>query len=694
MFVINEPRVLIKLLLFVSLLILHPELMNAQKKWDGGGGDNQWTTAANWTDDIIPVSTDDVLLDNMIFSGSFMVQLPNSAVTINSLTITPALTDSIKLLLPITNTVIPAFTVTGAGGIVINNRGIFINSSGGSPGAALVVIDSVKIYDGGRFIHKTSNSHASFVSRLSRAPGTEKGIFEFNVPGAASYTISLSGRTYGAFELSATAAGGNKSYLSNGITTANIRGDCSIRAGVNYTLDFTGDLMVFGSLYINGNFNLAAAPNNNNIKVRQHLFCSGNITESSTGFPVIELNGNTNQDISIPGNILNSVILKLNNPSGATLLSAVSLPYKLDLVKGKLTTTPSLLLSLQPNCSIQADSTNNNCFVNGPLQKLGLSNSSFFLFPVGKGVLQRWAEVKNATGNFTVEFYKSSAYSLSTSMGSGIDHVSHIEYWSIDANSGASANIELSFDNVNSGGVTDINSLRVAHLSGGSWLNSGNISTTGSAGAAGSVISNTENNFDASSNYFTLAGSDPNQNPLPVQWVKLTAMRTTTCIQLMWQINGNTAASAIEIERSTDGHTFQTIKRLSGYETSFMDTYHTNNPSTIIHYYRIRVVGLAGNNFYSKVVAFHFSPEKVYLTGIKTSGLPGNYSLILAAPKKMPLTLCIVNINGQLVKKIPLQLKPGNQEISLTLQSLGPGYFQVFGVSSTLLTNPLKFFKF
>lgn len=694
MFVVNKSWILTRHIFVLSLMMLHTKFLGAQKKWDGGGGDNQWTTAANWTDDIIPVSTDDVLLDNVSLAGSYLVQLPNSAVIINTLTITPALTDSIKLLLPVTNTVIPAFSITGSGGMVINDRGVFINSSGGSPGVAIVVIDSVKIYNGGRFVHKTSNSHASYVSRLSRAPGTEKGIFEFDVPGAASYTISLSGRTYGTLELSSSAAGGSKSYLSNGITTANIRGDFSIRTGVNYSLDFTGDLMVLGSLYINGNFNLAAAPNNNTIKVRQHLYCSGNITESSTGIPVIEINGTANQDIFIPGNILNSVVFKMNNPSGATLLSAVSLPYKLELLNGKLTTTSFFLLTLQPNCSIQADSTRNNCFVNGPLQKLGLSNSSFFLFPVGKGIMQRWAEVKNASGNFTVEFFKNSAYSLSATLGSGIDHVSHIEYWSIEANSGASANIELSFDNVNSGGVTDINSLRVAHLSGGSWLNAGNIGTTGSAGAAGSVISSTETNFDASSKYFTLASNDPNQNPLPVEWIRLTATRITTGIQLMWQINRGTIPLNIEIERSTDGYTFQAIKKLSGYETGFIDPYLPHNLSSGIYYYRIHVIGSAGNNIYSQVLAIPFSPMKVYLKGIKIAGSPGNYSLEINAPGKMPLTLCIVNINGQLIKKIKVQLEPGNQEISLPLQGLGAGYFQVFGVSSTLHTNPLKFFKF
>jgi hypothetical protein len=39
---------------------------------------------------------------------------------------------------------------------------------------------------------------------------------------------------------------------------------------------------------------------------------------------------------------------------------------------------------------------------------------------------------------------------------SGIDHLSKIEYWAIESPAPASAKVELSFDNVNSGGVTDL----------------------------------------------------------------------------------------------------------------------------------------------------------------------------------------------------------------------------------------------
>ncbi len=31
--------------------------------WDGGGGDNNWSTAANWSSDIVPTSTDAVVFN-------------------------------------------------------------------------------------------------------------------------------------------------------------------------------------------------------------------------------------------------------------------------------------------------------------------------------------------------------------------------------------------------------------------------------------------------------------------------------------------------------------------------------------------------------------------------------------------------------------------------------------------------------
>jgi hypothetical protein len=223
--------------------------IHGQIKWDGGGGDGFWNTPANWTGDIIPGATDDVLLDHSIFPGNYIVMLPSgaNAVSVRTLSISPSATQNIEVRLPVTNTAIPAFTATGSVyGLVIGDGGIFRNSSGASVGTPVDVSDSIKIHNGGLFIHNTSRAHAGNVAVLSRSPGTEQGSFEFDVPGGAGYTVSIAGRVYGSLILSAVAAGGTKSYISTGATAVNINGQFRLKPGANYSLNFNGGFIIHG----------------------------------------------------------------------------------------------------------------------------------------------------------------------------------------------------------------------------------------------------------------------------------------------------------------------------------------------------------------------------------------------------------------------------------------------------------------
>jgi len=691
MFMWHQSWVFIKIFL-VSVNLLLSLRNTAQKKWDGGGGDGQWSTAMNWFDDVVPVVTDDILLDNSLITGSYIVQLPIIAVTINRLTINPTLPASIQVLLPVSNTVIPAFTVTGTGGIIINNGGLFINSSGGSPGTAIVIADSIHINNGGRFVHRSGNGHASYIAKLSRAPGTENGTFEFDVPGPSSYTVSLAGRTYGNLKLLSDAAGGTKSYLSNGSTSAIIRGECRINAGVNYSLDFTGDLSILGQLVNYGNFNLASGPNSNVVKVRQDFYCFGTITETAAGQPVIELNGSNNQNLSIIGTVNNSVTLKINNTAGVSLVSSVSLPHKLELANGKVITTSLFLLTLQAGCSIQTDSTNSNNFINGPLRKLGLNNTAHFIFPVGKAITQRWVALKNATGDFTVEFFRNSAHSIGTSLGTGIDHVSLMEYWSIDAASSATGKAELSFNNVNSGGVTDLATLRVAQFSAGTWTNVGNTMTTGSAGAAGSVIS-TVLVFGPTVKYFTLASSVSNQNPLPVEWVNFNVRTSADELHFTWQTKPGIIPDYFDIEYSDDGNRFFVLKKITSMVVNGSYQYSIKKPSLFIRYYRLKTVYQQTVQYYSTIVPVNFRNGNLRIHFVSPAVSSSHITVSVNADKSCQIIFYFINYLGQVSGKIPYQLYPGNQFISLPVYRLGSGYYQVFGLSSTLHTNPLIFIK-
>ena len=230
-----------------------------QKKWDGEGGNNNWATANNWLPNGVPVAGDDVLLDNSIVSGSYTVLLPSGTVTVSirSLRILPVEGNTILLHLPPVNTASQGLEVTGSGeSLELGNGGTLRNSSGASSGEVLVLTGLMRINNGGRYLHNTARGNAALIDKLSVAAGTEQGIFEFDVPGTAGYTISITGNIFGSLVFSATAAGGAKSYSGSGTSTLQINGNLVIRSGVSLTSTLSANIILRGELEISGNLNL------------------------------------------------------------------------------------------------------------------------------------------------------------------------------------------------------------------------------------------------------------------------------------------------------------------------------------------------------------------------------------------------------------------------------------------------------
>lgn len=514
-----------KLLLSLQPLLLFVLFVNipsfAQLRWDGKAGDGRWMTPGNWSGNVLPAVTDDVILDNTFIAGNYTVNLPadDSIVHVRSVTIAPGAGNTIELILPAANTALPGFKVSGAAyGMVIGNGGIFKNASGTSSGLPVEIADSLKISNGGRFIQNTEGSHAAIVAVLSRAPGTEEGIFEFDLPTASS-TISLSGRTYGKLVLLSNAMNGTVTYTASGTNNITLKSDLHIGAGVTFSLNFSDTLFVGRDLIQQGGA-LNLGNNNRSLVtvVNRHLVQSttGVISETGTGLPEMVFGGNTLQQIDCKGTIKDNVAVKINSAAGATLTSPWSLPYKLHLVKGKVTTSGANILKLLSGCSIIADSLSDNSFIDGPLRKEGLSATDQFLFPVGKGNFMRWLTLKNASGNFNVEYIGSNPQLISNTYGAGISYISQTGYWSIlaDASPSASASVELSFNGPNSGVGTNLATARVARLDNGVWLNNGNTAFTGTAGSRGSVISNNIVSWSAVPDQFALGSSVPVEGPL------------------------------------------------------------------------------------------------------------------------------------------------------------------------------------
>ena len=607
-------------LVFLISILLIDISGYTQRKWVGGQG-TSWDNPLNWEPAGLPVLTDDILLDNSQQAGDYVVTLPLTAVTVTSIAISPAAMRKIKLILPAGNMASPALTITSTGDALLLTKGaLFQNASGLSSGQSLRIAGKVRINNGGTYVHNTRSAHANdVVARLSTEEGTEEGVFEFDIP-AASSTISLSNRVFGKLRLSAISYNAAVAYSGGGSNPVTIRSDLEIGERVSFSIGFANIFSIKRHLLqAGGLFNVS---NDNNASIvaigGDILQTAGAITETGTAEPVIWLNGRERQRLHFAGGINNQVTFRCDNAQGAELRTPLSLPFSLQLRKGILQTSSSSLLTLLAACRLEADSTSGS-FVNGPLRREGLTRSPHVLFPVGDDYKIRWLALKDATGNFTVTYKQENPNNISALIADGIDHISSLESWTIMGDGEhTEALVELSFDNMHSGGVTDMQTLRVAQLqTDSSWANRGNTATTGSAGAAGSVTSERVTAFSEGESLFTLASSVANHNTLPGNEILFTGRQEGRGVRLEAKVLADLPVTGLIIEAATDSMRFIEVGRMlvSGGENRFSVLYH---PRRGENHFRLQLLLKEERSLTSRVI---------YLSAKEDGSFRGNVSI-------------------------------------------------------------------
>lgn len=652
--------------------------------WDGNAGDGLWATATNWVGDVVPGIADDVVFDNSIVPGSYIVTLPGGAITIsvNSLLINPTLADTITLILPNTNTGDPGFSVTGPGdALVLNNGAILKNSSGAASGSGISIANTFRINNGGHYVHNTARSNVPIVNQLSAVAGTELGEFEYDVP-LGSYIISLSDRTYGTLILSAVASG-SITYTGTGSLPLNIKGDLQVKNQVTFSIGFSADIIIHGNLSQspNSTINLQNSSNNNIIRILGDVSLSGTITESSTGFPVLELNGITNQNLLVLGSINNDVSLRINNPSGVTVTSSFTLPFQLQLTNGKLhTISPLGILTMAVGSSYTGGSVAS--FVEGPMKKVGDTD---FIFPVGVGSIYAPIGIVNVSGQsvtdiFTAEYKRTDPQSIhGTAVQSGMDHVSYVEYWMLTQNTGTAVK-KVSLAITPTSFCKNLNSTYVSRWDGALWTTEG--STNGGITNVPPYEIGTITSINNLSSFgdFTLITDLPfANNPLPVSLVDFSVKRISSSISAInWELVACCSAAAkFEIEKSSDARKYTLLTTVPGNETNRFYSLNDNRLAKGVTYYRLKMTDADGTIKYSKVVAVINDNRGLIITAVVPNPVHKHATAIISSAKEGLVSLVIYDLSGGLIKQWQVTVSGGTNSINLPLQELRAGIYHL-----------------
>lgn len=173
----------------------------------------------------------------------------------------------------------------------------------------------------------------------------------------------------------------------------------------------------------------------------------------------------------------------------------------------------------------------------------------------------------------------------------------------------------------------------------------------------------------------------PGNIMLPVTLTEFKVTRDGNNAQLNWTTAGELKNDRFEVERSTDGLTFNKVGALNGKGTTDVKQYYSftdNLPAgNNIVYYRLRIVDFDGKSTFSKIVMVRLSGNTT-LNAISVFPNPfvSNVKLQLNSRTETEITVRVVNMLGQqeLVRKIGVQ--PGENIIVVQdLQSLKTGNY-------------------
>jgi hypothetical protein len=281
----------------------------------------------------------------------------------------------------------------------------------------------------------------------------------------------------------------------------------------------------------------------------------------------------------------------------------------MNMTRGIIQATASNYLNLKNASTTTIGST--SCYIDGPMSyEVATSTANTIRnFPIGNNGTYRplILNVTHSNSNsviYTTQHFFSSATALGYTLAPTTDRVSGVRYWTINSSDQSnllSANVTLYYGYGTSDGVTDLPNLTVVKTigAGTTWNDIGQTTATAEPGYI------TSGSFD-SFGTFTLANLSGGANPLPIELVYFTGKLVADGIQLNWETASEIRNDHFNVERSHNGHEFESFKVVKGQGTTNQTTSYEvldTNPYPGINYYRLLQTDWDGKYFYSKVIS-------------------------------------------------------------------------------------------
>jgi hypothetical protein len=612
-------------------------------------------------------------------------------------------------------------TVTFNGDVIINNtstssgtNGFFIGASGNTGSATLASGKTISIGSTGfstgtlqlyNFTQNGSTAQnialtgsANLALGLASLPVTFNGALTFSTTGTATITSSIFNSTVtgtsSSIIITNNTFSGATSLTKNGTSNDDTNGGNIFNGSASFTTTNTGRWRLGSSTVDDYNGVVTFLQNGSGLLQPSYTNSStyaGDISTIGSGSSItfgsnsgrVIIDGSSAQTWN--GDATNKPsVTKLTMQTGGSALTLgvpVDITTDLTLTTGIINATTTNYLNFADNATVTGAS--NSSYVNGPVRKTG---NDAFVFPVGKSNLYRAIAMSApslTTDQFTAQyFYTAQTYGGSSTWDPSLYNISQCDYWILDRTTGTSAvTVKLSWDDSScpggTGYIKDLNDLRVARFNSATstWMNEGNGGTTGST-SIGTVISGAAVTSFSPFAIATVSSSNP--LPIELRFFKASAERNNKVI-LTWETATEKNNDFFTIERSIDGETFESIKKIDGAGNSSLPIDYAsadNAPLGGLSYYRLKQTDFDGGFSYSRIVAVQIDASStLYLYPNPSAG--GEFFVQLSEQNDGSSKITISDAKGVIVYYKSVEMSNGLIHVEKP-ENLSSGFYTVY----------------
>ncbi|MFC1729723.1 choice-of-anchor J domain-containing protein [candidate division KSB1 bacterium] len=453
------------------------------------------------------------------------------------------------------------------------------------------------------------------------------------------------------------------------------------------TLSNSSTKTALDNLVINGNLLItdAAVLDVDNYNISLDSNWTNNSTDTDPfvqGTQTVTLSGSFDQTFT-NGNDETFYNLVINKPGGDVYLHGPSQTNIVIESAGSLTLTDGIIYTgdnyhvyFEDNATIAGGSAISH--IDGPVTKIG---NDPFAFPVGDEGFYAPMDITdpvNIDDSLTAQYLNSTPPDTA-SIGSGIHHISKMEYWLLDLSDvSISVGVTLNWTTGNISGVSDIADLVFVYYDPGmlSWeVESSSASGDALAGDIGIAslpsIGGTE--------FKMTLGSAGNKNPLPIELLEFNAWAEQNLVKIKWITASEINNDYFTIEKTIDGLFFETIAIIDGAGNSnILIDYNCidYNPYLGLSYYRLKQTDYDGKYEYSELIPIVFE-DQIDLEIISIEQIDDNRLRIILKSKACNSFLVnVFNIEGQLLNATKnVEILEGINTLLLNIGNISAGLY-------------------